>query len=134
MIGTYDGLKSSEKDYIELFHSMGATRRQSLLKLHIPMALPSFFSGLKLAIVFALVGAAIGEWFGASKGLGYYSRRMSGNLNAEGVFAAITILALIGVLLFHSFLPSKTEYYDGKSNSNLTLTDQSYEYMELDKY
>ena len=100
VIGTYDGLKSSEKDYIELFHSMGATRRQSLLKLHIPMALPSFFSGLKLAIVFALVGAAIGEWFGASKGLGYYSRRMSGNLNAEGVFAAITILALIGVLLF----------------------------------
>ena len=79
---------------------MGATRRQSLLKLHIPMALPSFFSGLKLAIVFALVGAAIGEWFGASEGLGYYSRRMSGNLNAEGVFAAITILAVIGVLLF----------------------------------
>lgn len=100
VIGTYDGLKSSEKDYIELFHSLGATRRQSLLKLHIPMALPSFFSGLKLAIVFALVGAAIGEWFGASKGLGYYSRRMSGNLNAEGVFAAITILAVIGVLLF----------------------------------
>ena len=64
------------------------------------MALPSFFSGVKLAIVYALVGATIGEWLGASEGLGYYSRRMSGNLNAEGVFAAITILTIMGILLF----------------------------------
>ncbi|MEC2324726.1 ABC transporter permease [Lederbergia lenta] len=100
VVGTYDGLKSSESEYSELLRSMGATRRQTLLKLHIPMALPSFFSGLKLAIVFALVGATIGEWLGASEGLGYYSRRMSGNLNAEGVFAAITILTVLGILLF----------------------------------
>ncbi|MGN7478918.1 hypothetical protein ACTHOQ_13805 [Solibacillus silvestris] len=53
-----------------------------------------------MAIVFALVGATIGEWLGASEGLGYYSRRMSGNLNAEGVFAAITILTSVGILLF----------------------------------
>lgn len=100
IVGTYDGLKASDKEYVELFRSMGATRWTTLLKLHIPMALPSFFSGLKLAIIFALVGAAIGEWFGASEGLGYYSRRMSGNLNAEGVFAAITILTWMGMLLF----------------------------------
>lgn len=100
IVGTYDGLKASDKEYVELFRSMGATRWITLLKLHIPMALPSFFSGLKLAVIFALVGAAIGEWFGASEGLGYYSRRMSGNLNAEGVFAAITILTWLGMILF----------------------------------
>ena len=100
VVGTYDGLKSSDKEYMELLRSMGATRFQIFMKLHIPMALPSFFSGLKLAIVYALVGATIGEWLGASEGLGYYSRRMSGNLNAEGVFAAITILTIVGILLF----------------------------------
>lgn len=100
VVGTYDGLKSGEKEYIELLRSMGATRWHTFIKLNIPMALPSFFSGLKLATVYALVGATIGEWLGASEGLGYYSRRMSGNLNAEGVFAAITILTIVGILLF----------------------------------
>lgn len=100
VVGTYDGLKSSDKDYMELLRSMGATRFHIFKKLQIPMALPSFFSGLKLAIVYALVGATIGEWLGASEGLGYYSRRMSGNLNAEGVFAAITILTIMGILMF----------------------------------
>lgn len=100
VVGTYDGLKLGDKEYIELLRSMGATRWHTFTKLNIPMALPSFFSGLKLATVYALVGATIGEWLGASEGLGYYSRRMSGNLNAEGVFAAITILTIIGILLF----------------------------------
>lgn len=100
VVGTYDGLKSSDKEYEELLRSMGATRFQIFRKLHIPMALPSFFSGVKLAIVYALVGATIGEWLGASEGLGYYSRRMSGNLDAEGVFAAITILTVMGIVLF----------------------------------
>ncbi|MGX9135155.1 ABC transporter permease [Rummeliibacillus sp. JY-2-4R] len=100
VVGTYDGLKSCNQEYIELLRSMGATRFQVFQKLHIPMALPSFFSGFKMAIVFALVGATIGEWLGASQGLGYYSRRMSGNLNSEGVFAAITLLTIVGILLF----------------------------------
>lgn len=100
VVGTYDGLRSTDKEYVELLRSMGATKRHLFQKLHFPMALPSFFSGLKLAIVAALIGATIGEWLGASEGLGYYSRRMSGNLNAEGVFAAITLLSIVGMFLF----------------------------------
>ncbi|MGG0719602.1 ABC transporter permease [Robertmurraya massiliosenegalensis] len=100
VVATYDGLKSGDKDYIELLRSMGATKRQIFTKLNIPMALPSFFSGLKIAIVYSLVGATIGEWLGASVGLGYYSRRMSGDLNANGVFAAIVILTVVGIILF----------------------------------
>lgn len=100
VVGTYDGLKATDREYIDLFRSMGANRWHIFCKLQIPMALPSFFSALKLAIVYALVGATIGEWLGASEGLGYYSRRMSGNLNAEGVFAAIAILTVLGIVLF----------------------------------
>jgi len=109
VVGAYDGLKSADRDFIELFRSIGASRWKIFLKLHVPMALPSFFSGLKLAIVYALVGATIGEWLGASEGLGYYSRRMSGNLDAEGVFASIVILTILGILLFSliSFLEKR---------------------------
>lgn len=100
VVGAYDGFKSTDKDYIELLRSMGASKKQIFTKLNIPMSLPSFFSGLKIAIVYSLVGATIGEWLGASEGLGYYSRRMSGDLNADGVFAAIVILTIVGIILF----------------------------------
>lgn len=100
VVSTYDGLKSCDKEYIDLLRSMGASKLQIFKKLHIPMSLPSFFTGFKMAIVYALVGATIGEWLGASQGLGYYSRRMSGILDAEGVFAAITILTVVGIVLF----------------------------------
>ena len=100
VVGTFDGLRSTDKEYVDLLRSMGAKKRHLFQKLHLPMALPSFFSGLKIAIVSALIGATIGEWLGASEGLGYYSRRMSGNLNAEGVFSAITLLSIAGMTLF----------------------------------
>ncbi|KAA0948726.1 ABC transporter permease [Sporosarcina sp. ANT_H38] len=100
VVGTFDGLRSTDKEYVDLLRSMGATKRHLFQKLYFPSALPSFFSGLKIAIVSALIGATIGEWLGASEGLGYYSRRMSGNLNAEGVFSAITLLSIAGMMLF----------------------------------
>lgn len=100
IVGTFDGLRSTDKEYTDLLRTMGATRWHLFQKLHFPSALPSFFSGLKIAIVAALIGATVGEWLGASQGLGYYSRRMSGDLNAEGVFSAITLLSIIGMILF----------------------------------
>lgn len=100
VVGMCDGLKNSDPEYDELLQSMGASKWQRFMKVKLPMALPSLFSGLKLAIVFSVVGATIGEWLGASVGLGYYSRRMSGNLNAEGVFAAVFLLSVLGMVLF----------------------------------
>lgn len=100
VLNFYDGLKQVDREYIDLLKTMGASKWQCFIKVEIPFALPYLFSGMKLAVVFAVVGATIGEWLGASEGLGYYSRRMSGNLNAEGVFAAVTILSLLGMVLF----------------------------------
>ncbi|MFC4718662.1 ABC transporter permease [Enterococcus lemanii] len=99
-IGLFDGLKSTPQEALELFDSLGASKWQRLRHLSLPHALPQLLSNIKLAIIYALVGASIGEWMGASEGLGYYSRRMSGNLNANGVFAAISLLSLLGMVLF----------------------------------
>lgn len=116
VLNFYDGLKNGDKDYHELLTSMGAKRWQIFLKVEMPFALSPLLSGVKLAIVFAVVGATIGEWLGASEGLGYYSRRMSGNLNSEGVFAAVVILSLLGMFLFIlvSLLERKILYWKRK--------------------
>lgn len=113
LVGLFDGMKSTSAEALELFYSLGASKWQRLWHLSIPRALPQLMSSIKLAVIYALVGASIGEWIGASKGLGYYSRRMSGNLNAEGVFAAITLLSLLGIILFLlvSYLEKKVIYW-----------------------
>lgn len=100
VVSTYDGLKSGGNEYRELLLTMGANRWTILKKIQVPMALPAILSGLKMSVVYCVVGATIGEWLGASEGLGYFSRRMSGNLKADAVFAAIFLLSLLGIVLF----------------------------------
>jgi putative hydroxymethylpyrimidine transport system permease protein len=100
VVSTYDGLKAGGNEYRELLLTMGASRWTIFKKVQIPMALPSILSGLKMSVVYCVVGATIGEWLGASVGLGYFSRRMSGNLQADAVFAAIVLLSLLGIVLF----------------------------------
>ncbi|OBZ14470.1 ABC transporter permease [Bacillus sp. FJAT-27264] len=100
VVGTYDGLQQKSPAYEDLLRTMGANTRQILLKTRIPLALPSFFSGLKLSMVYCVIGATIGEWLGGSKGLGYFSRRMAGNLQSKEMFAAVVLLSAMGVGLF----------------------------------
>ncbi|WP_019911337.1 ABC transporter permease [Paenibacillus sp. HW567] len=102
VVGTYDGLHKSGAIYRELLLTLGANRWQILQKTQIPPALPAFFSGLKLSIVYCVIGATIGEWLGGSKGLGYFSRRMAGNLQSAEMFAAVVLLSALGVTLFLS--------------------------------
>lgn len=99
-ISTFDGLRATDKDLRELFQTFGLTKKQIFFKLEVPSALPSFFSGLKVAVPMSVIGAAIGEWLGAQSGLGYFSRRMMTQFDGAGVFAPIVILSAIGIILF----------------------------------
>ncbi|WP_100408323.1 ABC transporter permease [Bacillus solitudinis] len=99
-VNTFDGLKSTPLALRELFKTMKASRFDTFRKLYVPTALPSFLSGMKVAITLSVIGAAIGEWLGANKGLGYFSRRMMSQYDGPGVFAPIVWLSLIGVIGF----------------------------------
>ncbi|MEI3613894.1 ABC transporter permease [Pseudogracilibacillus sp. SO30301A] len=99
-VSTFDGFRSTNKELKELFQTLGASKRQLFFKLEVPSALPSFFSGLKVAVPMSVIGAAIGEWLGAQAGLGYFSRRMMTQFDGAGVFAPIVVLSFIGILLF----------------------------------
>lgn len=98
-ISVHDGLKEVKREHIELLQSYGASKFQVFVKLKIMTALSNFFTALKMAIPISIIGAAIGEWLGSEKGLGYFSKRMVTRLNGPGVFAPIVILSLSAVLL-----------------------------------
>ncbi|WP_078555005.1 ABC transporter permease [Bacillus alkalicellulosilyticus] len=99
-VGTFDGLRSTKKEYIDLVRTMGATKRHIFFKIQVPTALPYFFSSLKVAVTLSVIGAAIGEWLGADAGLGYFSRRMMTQFDGAGVFAPIVWLSFLGIVLF----------------------------------
>lgn len=99
-VATFDGFRNTNNDLKELFKAMGASKREIFTKLEVPSALPSFFSGLKVAVPMSVVGAAIGEWLGAQEGLGYFSRRMMSQFDGAGVFAPVVVLSAVGILLF----------------------------------
>ncbi len=102
-VSALDGLRSTRSDMVDLFRTMGASRRQTLGKLLLPAALPSLFSGLKIAATLSVVGATIGEWVGARRGLGYLMLQSNARLRVDLVFAAILMLTLIGLSLFAGF-------------------------------
>lgn len=99
-INTFDGFRATDKNLKEVFLSTGASKRQIFFKLEVPSSLPSFFSGLKVAVPLSVIGAAIGEWLGAQAGLGYFSRRMMSQFDGAGVFAPIILLSVVGIIMF----------------------------------
>jgi NitT/TauT family transport system permease protein len=100
VIDSVVGLRSTEPEMIYLVRSMGANGWQTFTKIRLPKALPSIFGGFKIAIALAVVGAIVGEFVGADTGLGYLLMVANGNVNTRLLFATITVLTLIGVVLF----------------------------------
>ncbi len=99
-ISTADGLTSTKPDLIALLRAMGATKKQIWRMVRMPSALPSFFSGLRLAVTYSVVAATIGEWMGGSHGLGLYLLRSKNALATDQVFVAMFITSLLSIALF----------------------------------
>jgi putative hydroxymethylpyrimidine transport system permease protein len=99
-VNTLDGLRSVDPQLITMMRTLGANRRQILGRIELPSALPFFFSGTKIAIAIAVIGAVFAEWAGASSGLGHQILIASSNLLTARMFAAITLLSLMAILLF----------------------------------
>jgi len=100
VVSTVMGLKSVEPDMLDLARSMGASRLQMFTKISLPHALPAIFSGLKVSITLAVVGAVVGEFVGSNSGIGYVLQVANGNFDLPLMFAALVVLSSIGVLLF----------------------------------
>jgi len=100
IVATVQGFKSIESDVIDLARSMGASPLKVFIKFRLPQAMPAIFSGLKVSVTLAVVGAVVGEFVGSNSGLGYVLQKANGTFDLPLMFAALVILSMIGVLLF----------------------------------
>lgn len=99
-VNLYDGFQQVSVEYKRLFRAMNASTWQMFRLLKVPSALPSFFTGLKLAVSYSVMAAIIGEWLGGEKGLGIYMTRATKSYQTAHVFAIIIIISLFSLLLY----------------------------------
>jgi ABC-type nitrate/sulfonate/bicarbonate transport system permease component len=99
-VNTLDGLQAVDPELPKLMRTLDAERRQILARVEIPSALPQFFSGAKIAVAVAVIGAVFGEWAGSDSGLGYLLIQAENQLQIARMFAAIVVLSAFAILLF----------------------------------
>jgi NitT/TauT family transport system permease protein len=99
MVNTIVGLRSADEDRINLMRSLAASRWQIFWMLRLPNAMPYIFAGLEIAMIFALIGAIVGEFVGAQSGLGMLIQSMNFTMDVAGQFSILLILSVLGLLL-----------------------------------
>jgi NitT/TauT family transport system permease protein len=100
-VSTMVGIRSVDAGLLELARSLRATKRQVLTTLEIPAALPSILGGMRVGVTLAVVGAIVGEWAGAERGLGVLVNLARGSLfDIPLMFATLLTIALLGVILY----------------------------------
>jgi ABC-type nitrate/sulfonate/bicarbonate transport system permease component len=99
-VNTLDGLRSSDPEAIKMMRTLDASRWKTFCRVEAPGALPYAFSGTRIAVVIAPIGAVFAEWSGASSGLGHLILQDGGLLEVSRQFAAVFVLAAIALLLF----------------------------------
>ncbi len=92
---TYAGTLAVEQELVDVLRLMGATRWQIVRKVILPSVLLWIFTGMKISVPYALIGAVVGEMMASNKGLGYLIQASAGQYDTSGVFAALFVLMLI---------------------------------------
>jgi len=99
-VNTLDGLRSVDPDLIKMLRTLGADRREILRRAEFPSALPYAFSGAKIAVAVAVIGAVFAETSGSDSGLGHLIEIANGQLLTARAFAAVVVLAAMAIGLF----------------------------------
>lgn len=97
---TVSSIQYVDKQKLELFRMLRASRWQTLIHLKIPAGLPGILSGLRVAVVLAVVGAVVGEFIGGSKGLGALIVASQSMMDTPLMFASLILLTIIGMILY----------------------------------
>jgi putative hydroxymethylpyrimidine transport system permease protein len=95
----YDGLQRTDPGLLDLAHLYGAGQARQVMVMRLPSALPALVTGVRVAAVYAPIGALFGEWVGASSGLGYAMLQANGRAQIDVVFAALFLLAAMSILV-----------------------------------
>jgi ABC-type nitrate/sulfonate/bicarbonate transport system permease component len=99
-VATYDGLQSTDPELVKLYRTFGAKTWSLFWCIRLPSALPSFFSGLRIAATYAVVGAIFSEYIGAFTGLGVFLQDAQHSFRTDLVFGVVIVTALLSIALF----------------------------------
>ncbi|MFU0505543.1 ABC transporter permease [Pseudaminobacter sp. NGMCC 1.201702] len=112
VISTVVGLQSLDKNLVNLVRSMGASEWQTFFKIRLPAALPNIFGGFKVAVSLAVIGAVIGEYVAAERGLGYLQLQANSLFDTTLNFATVVTISGLGVVLYFviDFVESRVAY------------------------
>ncbi|HEV8536843.1 MAG TPA: ABC transporter permease [Candidatus Limnocylindria bacterium] len=97
LVNAFVGLRSADRQELAFLETLGASEREIFFHLRVPSALPYLFSGARISLNLALIGAVIGEWTGADRGLGRVILVANANLDLTALFGAVLVLATIGI-------------------------------------
>lgn len=97
LYSTLDGIRDVDRDLVQALTLMGATRREIVRKVLLPATLPWIFTGMRIAVRYALTAAILGEMIAANRGVGYLIEANAGLYNSTGVFAAVFVLVIFSV-------------------------------------
>jgi ABC-type nitrate/sulfonate/bicarbonate transport system permease component len=99
-VNTVDGLSSVNPELIRMLRTFGAGPWKVMSMAALPSALPSIFSGVRVAMALSVVGAVVGEWVGSTRGLGFLMLHFENRGETAGLFATVTVLTVMGIVLF----------------------------------
>ncbi len=99
-VNLVEGLSQVDPEAIDLMQTMKANRWMIMSSVQLPFAMPFFFSGLKIAATYSVLGAIIGEWLGARAGLGIYMLRAMNSFRTSHLFASVIVVILLSLALF----------------------------------
>jgi len=103
VVNVATGLATLEPELRDVLRSLGATRRDILVKVGFPRALPFFFASLKVAITLAFVGSVMSETVASNLGVGYLMMSASSRFNMPLVFAGLLVIAAMGIAMYGAF-------------------------------
>jgi len=98
LVNSFVGLRSADAQELAFLQTLGATRSEIFRMLRMPSAMPFLFSGARISLNLALIGAVIAEWTGADRGLGRIIFVANANLDLTALFGAVLMLAAIGIV------------------------------------
>ncbi|MDX3905745.1 MAG: ABC transporter permease [Pigmentiphaga sp.] len=101
IVDTVAGLRSVDPAQLDLARTYRSSHFKMFWKIRFPNALPGIFAGMKVGITLALIGTIVGEFVGSNRGLGFVVLQAQGTYQTPLVFAAISVLSVLGVVLFH---------------------------------
>ncbi len=112
----YYGMQRTEPQLLELARIMNGRPMSIMRYIVVPSALPAFASGLRVATAVAPIGAVVGEWVGSSAGLGFYMLHANARMQIDVMFAALTVLSVISLLLYFliDFAMEKLIFWESK--------------------